>query len=117
MLGIVQNSKWIFSKGLSALATDGQNNGKGYDSQVEAIIVLIPKLTWWILFEGDCFKWKKREEKHDKNIMGKKYFIGNYGILMQWKHKDGWIETVAWCRKATIYDILFELLSYLFHFP
>lgn len=62
MLDIVQNSKWIFSKELSALVVDEQNKGKGYDSQVEAIIVLIPKLIWWILFQGDCFKWKKRAE-------------------------------------------------------
>ena len=86
MLDIVQNSKWIFSKGLSALVIVGQNKEECYDPQMEAIIMLIPKLTWWILFEGDCFNWKKRAEKYNKTRIGKKILMGNYGMLMQGKH-------------------------------
>lgn len=48
--------------------------------------MLIPKLTWWILFEGDFFNWKKRAEKCNKTTMKKKSLMDNYGMPMQWKH-------------------------------
>lgn len=38
-----------------------QNKEKGYDPKMKAIIMLIPKLTWLILFEGDFFNWKEQK--------------------------------------------------------